>query len=147
MAPEGWGSKDFRTVATLRWQGWQPFTLAAFTPRGDPWYLFLLRGWVNPRTIMWPEGLSQWKISVTTLGNQTHALPARNAVPHATVLPRIVWMEEHLYLLEAVDFEQVHHESRRGPQMRKVTSYSVVLFTVIFICLNFCNVERYTHNS
>jgi hypothetical protein len=27
-------------------------------PRGYPWYSFLLRGWVDPRDIVRPEGLS-----------------------------------------------------------------------------------------
>ena len=36
--------------------------------REDTWYSFPLRGWVDPRTMMRLEGLSQWKISKTPLG-------------------------------------------------------------------------------
>jgi hypothetical protein len=32
----------FKTVGTWRWQGCQPYTLAAFTPRKYSWYSFLL---------------------------------------------------------------------------------------------------------
>jgi hypothetical protein len=38
----GWGSTDFKTFGTWRWQDCQPYAPAAFTPRKYTWYTFLL---------------------------------------------------------------------------------------------------------
>jgi hypothetical protein len=58
--PGGWGTRI--------WQGCQPYAPAAFTPKEIFLVLISVRGWVDPRAIVRPEGLCQWKIPMTLSG-------------------------------------------------------------------------------
>ena len=64
-APVGWGSKNFQTIGTWRWQRYQSYVPAAFTPQEKTLVLTSVSGWVEPRAIMRSEGLRQWKIPFT----------------------------------------------------------------------------------
>ena len=65
--PGGWGSQISRQSAHKDGQVFRP-THRPPLPTGNTPCTHFCRGWVNPRAIVRPEGLCQWKIPMTTSG-------------------------------------------------------------------------------
>jgi hypothetical protein len=80
--PGGWGSRISRQSALEGGKFVSPTHRPPLPPGKIP-----VRGWVDPRATMRPEGLSL-KNSSDTIGNRTSNLPACSVVPQPTAPPR-----------------------------------------------------------
>ena len=137
--PGGWGSQISRQSAHEG--GCQPYTPAAFTPP-PPQEIFLVlisvRGWVDPRAIVRPEGLCQWKIPMTPSGIE-HGVYRGNLWRLMTPRWHIafidssdtwyVWADPHTSCASAV--EQRHEVRIRASKENSVTKQRKQLIWVV----------------
>jgi hypothetical protein len=81
-------SHIFSRQSADRWRwGCQSYAPAALCPP-ERFLVLISRVWVDPRAIVWLEGLAQLKKSNEFFGNGTRDLPAFSIVPQPTTLPR-----------------------------------------------------------
>jgi hypothetical protein len=112
--PGGWGFQIFKTIGTWWWQGCQPSqeveasrypdnrrmkvtwpqscAPVAFTPQEMFLVLISIRDWVDPRAIVRPEGLYQWKILMTPSEIEPATFQLRHRVPPVVQL----WLNVNL---------------------------------------------------
>jgi hypothetical protein len=92
MIPGGWGSQISRQPAHESGKVVRP-THRPTLPQELFLVLTFVRGWVDPRIIVRPEGLCQWKIPVTPSGIEpaTFLLVAASTYC-ATACPRFIYM-------------------------------------------------------
>jgi hypothetical protein len=81
--PGGWGSQISIQLAHEGGKVVSPTHRPHLPPPPQEIFVVLIsvRGWVDPRAIVRPKGLCQWKISMTPIGNGTRDIPACSSVP------------------------------------------------------------------
>jgi len=111
--PGVWGSQISRQSAHEGGKVVSPTHRPPLPPRKYSWYSFLLRGWVNPRAILGPEGLCQWKIRMTPSGIEPATFrlvegclnQLRHRVPPVGVVIRLIFLTQCLQFLDCSSYK------------------------------------------
>jgi hypothetical protein len=110
--------------------------------------LISVRGWVDPRAIVRPEGLCQWKNSSDTIGNRTHDLPVCSAVPQP-LRHRVPLIAKEVYL--KIHVNKNHTSARQAQLADKPQKFRTVAVCVPLasqavpqtLCIGMCTIYLY----
>jgi hypothetical protein len=105
---ESWGSQISRQSTHEGGKFIRHMHCLPLPPRKYSWYSFLLKGWIDPKAIVWPEWLCQWKIPLTPSGIE--AVTFRLAVQ---CLNQLCHCMPLIYMKYEVIIQSYQHNNKR----------------------------------
>jgi hypothetical protein len=109
--PRGWGSQILRQLAHKCGKVVSRTPRSPLPPENIPGRLLIsVRGWVDPRVKVGPEGICQWKNPVTTSGNEpaTFRFVAQCLNNYATACPKFMLYGAEIVVCSHINTKHVN---------------------------------------